>query len=170
LLLTGEPASTARIDLGDVSRPQLPVAVQEQVTLDQVKSEMLSGLRVLVVEDDPGIATDITDLVERAEGSVVGPVGSLQQARQVLKSEQPIDVAVLDVNLSDGDVTPVLEALRARRVGIVIYTGGNGLPPKLAERHPDLTVLQKPVQPGRLVGEIQRAHRDASGALPPPTD
>ena len=29
---------------------------------------MLNGLRVLVVEDDPAIATDISDLIERAGG------------------------------------------------------------------------------------------------------
>ena len=73
---------------------------------------MLSGMNVLVVEDDPTIAMDISDLIERAEGSVVGPVGSLREARQVVKGEQVIDAAVLDVNLADGNVTPVLEALR----------------------------------------------------------
>ena len=120
---------------------------------------MLNGLRVLVVEDDPAIATDISDLIERAEGEVIGPVGSLREARQTVKADHAIDAAVLDVNLSDGDITPVLESLRARRVGVVVYTGSAGLPSGVGERHPDIAVLQKPVQPGRLVGEIQRACR-----------
>ncbi len=123
---------------------------------------MLNGLRVLVVEDDPAIATDISDLIERAEGEVIGPVGSLREARQAVKTDQGIDAAVLDVNLSDGDITPVLEALRARKVGVVVYTGSAGLPSGAGERHPDVVVLQKPVQPGRLVGEIQRACRSVS--------
>ena len=122
---------------------------------------MLTGLRVLVVEDDPGIATDISDVVERAEGEVVGPVGTLREARELLKRNQAIDAAVLDVNLGDGEVTPVLEALRARKVGVVVYTGGDGPPPKVRERHPDLIILRKPAQPGRLIGEIQRARRGA---------
>ena len=125
---------------------------------------MLNGLRVLVVEDDPTIATDISDLIERAEGQVIGPVGSLREARQTVKADQSIDAAVLDVNLSDGDVTPVLETLRARKVGVVVYTGSGGLPSGVGERHPDIVVLQKPVQPGRIVGEIQRARRSASAA------
>lgn len=122
---------------------------------------MLNGLRVLVVEDNPTVATDISDLIERAEGEVLGPVGSLREARQMVKSEQAIDAAVLDVSLSDGDITPVLETLCARHVGVVVYTGGSGLPPGVGERHPDLVILQKPVQPGRIVGEIQRACRSA---------
>jgi len=121
---------------------------------------MLSGLRVLVVEDDPAIATDVADLIERAEGVVVGPVGSLQEARALIKGEA-LDAAVLDVNLSDGDVTPVLEALRARGVALVVYTGSDALPDGISERHPYLTVLKKPVQPGRLMAEIQRAVRGA---------
>jgi DNA-binding NtrC family response regulator len=125
---------------------------------------MLSGLHVLVVEDDPTIAADISDLIERAEGQVLGPVNSLREAQQLLRSGQFIDAAVLDVNLGDGEITPVLEALRSRKVGVVIYTGGAGLPPRVGERHPDLVVLQKPVQPGRLVSEIQRAHRNATVA------
>jgi DNA-binding NtrC family response regulator len=123
---------------------------------------MLNGLRVLVVEDDPAIATDISDLIERAEGEVVGPVGSLHEAKQTVKADQAINAAVLDVNLRDGDVTPVLESLRARKVGVVVYTGSAGLPSGVGERHPDIVVLQKPVQPGRLVGEIQRACRNVS--------
>ena len=121
---------------------------------------MLNGLRVLVVEDHPAIAMDIGDLIDRAGGEVVGPVGSLHEARQTVKADHAIDAAVLDVNLSDGDVTPVLESLRARKVGVVVYTGSAGLPSGVGERHPDIVVLQKPVQPGRLIGEIQRAcHR-----------
>ena len=123
---------------------------------------MLNGLRVLVVEDDSVVAMDIGDLIERAGGEVIGPVGSLREARQAVKADQAIDAAVLDVNLRDGDVTPVLEALRARKVGVVVHTGSTGLPSGLGERHPDVVVLQKPVQPGRLVGEIQRACRSVS--------
>ncbi len=69
-----------------------------------------------------------------------------------------MDAAILDVNLEDGDLTPVLEALRAQRVPVLVYTGGE-LPPKLRERHPDLIVLHKPVQPGRLLLELKRVRR-----------
>jgi ABC-type sugar transport system substrate-binding protein len=62
-----------------------------------------------------------------------------------------------------GDVTPVLEALRARGVPVVVYSAGS-LPPGVGERHPDLTVLRKQVQPGRLLGELQRAKRQSTRA------
>ena len=118
---------------------------------------LLSGMRVLVLEDDLVIATDVTDVIERAGGEVVGPFKSVKEAGRVAKTDT-FDVAVLDVNLVDGEVTPVLEALSARKIPMLVYTG-TGLPPKTADRHPDLTVLDKPVLPAKLLSEITKAHR-----------
>jgi hypothetical protein len=64
-------------------------------------------------------------------------------------------VAVLDVNVRDGAITPVLEALHARRIPTVIYTGG-ALPEDVRRRHPDLTVLSKPIRTARLIAELRR--------------
>jgi CheY-like chemotaxis protein len=118
---------------------------------------LLSGLRVLVVEDDPVTAIDISDMIERADGEVLGPVKSIKEAGRVAKSEA-FDVALLDANLSDGEVTPVLEQLHARKIPMLVYSGAS-LPPRTAERHPDLRVLTKPVLPAKLLGEIVKAHR-----------
>ena len=118
---------------------------------------LLAGMRVLVVEDDDIVATDVTDVIERADGEVVGPVKSIKEAGRVVKTDT-FDVAVLDINLADGEVTPVLESLYARKVPMLVYTG-TALPEGVARRHPDLTVLDKPVLPARLLGEIIKAHR-----------
>ncbi len=117
---------------------------------------MLSGLHVLVIEDDPTIALYLDDVIQRAEGTVIGPFSSLREARVFLRTAQQVDAAVLDVNLTDGEITPVLEALRARGTPVVIYTASADLPRRIADRHTDLLVLQKPVQPGRLVGELRK--------------
>jgi hypothetical protein len=55
-------------------------------------------------------------------------------------------------------VTPILEALHARKAPTVVYSGGE-LPDRIKVRHPELVVLRKPVLPGRLVAEILRARR-----------
>ncbi|MBM0207643.1 response regulator [Micromonospora sp. STR1s_5] len=117
---------------------------------------MLSGLHVLVVEDDPTIAMFLCDVIQRAEGTTIGPLSSLREARVFLGTTQQVDAAVLDVNLSDGDITPVLEALRARGTPVVIYTASTDLPQRVRDRHADVVVLHKPVQPGRLIGELRR--------------
>ncbi len=116
---------------------------------------MLSGFRVLVVEDEALVAEDLSDTIRKAEGVVVGPAATVREARAILKGGTAIDVAVLDVNVSDGTVTPVLEALRARHIPILVYTGRD-IPDDVRRRHPDLTVLTKPVRPARLIAELRR--------------
>jgi DNA-binding NtrC family response regulator len=118
---------------------------------------LLAGLRVLVVEDDPVTGIDITEVIEEADGEVVGPVRSIDEAARIAKTER-FNFAVLDVNLADGEITPILELLHARKIPMVVYTGSS-LPAGVARRHPDLATLRKPVLPARLLGEIAKAHR-----------
>src|SRR4051812_17966047 len=87
------------------------------------RGAMLAGCRVLVVEDEPLVAETITDLLTEAEGVPVGPAATVSEARRLIKECPSLNAALLDVNLSDGPVTPVLEALSARGIPTVIYTG-----------------------------------------------
>ena len=116
---------------------------------------MLSGYRVLVVEDEAIVAEDISEAIREAEGVVLGPFPGTREARDLLKRDSRVDVAVLDVNVRDGAITPVLEALHARHIPTVIYTGG-ALPEDVRRRHPDLTVLSKPIRTARLIAELRR--------------
>jgi DNA-binding response OmpR family regulator len=82
----------------------------------------LSGLRILVVEDDFLIAMDIKEAIERVGGQVVGPIGRLEQAQDLARREE-FDAAILDVKL-DGEVTfPLAEELLMRGVPIALATG-----------------------------------------------
>ena len=116
---------------------------------------MLSGYRVLVVEDEAIVAEDISEAIREAEGVVLGPCAGTREARDLLKRDSRVDVAVLDVNVRDGAITPVLEALHARHIPTVIYTGG-ALPEDVRRRHPDLTILTKPIRTARLIAELRR--------------
>jgi DNA-binding NtrC family response regulator len=117
---------------------------------------MLAGSRVLVVEDEALIAMSISAMLTDAEAVPVGPAASVREARQLIRDVAALDAAVLDVNLADGPVTPILEALSARGIPTVIYTGG-AVPKDVRHRHPDLVALSKPVLPARLIGELRKA-------------
>jgi CheY-like chemotaxis protein len=106
-------------------------------------------LLVLIVEDEPFIAFDLALSVEDAGGVVAGPVGSVREALALLSTTE-VAGAILDVHLSDRDVTPVAELLISRGVPIV-FQSGIGLPPALRARYPDLPVFSKPVISSRLV-------------------
>lgn len=76
---------------------------------------------------------------------------------QLLES-LPVDGAILDVNLIDGDVTPIVAVLTKRGVPIILQSGV-GLPSELSARFPHLTVYIKPCAPTRLIDELVRMLR-----------
>lgn len=104
---------------------------------------------ILIVDDEPFIALDLAMAVEDAGCLVVGPAGSVREALSLLEASR-VTAAILDVNLSDGDVTPVVEVLVTRGIPLIFQTGV-GLPPALKARYPDLLVYAKPVISERLV-------------------
>jgi len=111
----------------------------------------LKGVRILVVEDEPFIAFDLMMAIEEAGAVAVGPAATVAEALDFIGNEPP-EGAILDVNLPDGTVGPVLDAL-PRTVAVVVHTG-MGLPPELQARHPRLAVFSKPTEPAMLLRRI----------------
>ena len=120
---------------------------------------MLDGARILVAEDETLIAMDIADHLESFGAKVIGPASTLREGIRLASSEK-FDTALLDFNLFDGEVTPLLDALARGGVAIVVYTG-RGVPRDLMARHPRLTIVPKPAPMHRLIAELAAA-REAS--------
>lgn len=118
---------------------------------------MLKQQAIFIAEDEPFIALDLAFAVEDADGRVVGPAASVEEALELLE-KWPVDGAILDVNLIDRDITPVVALLAERGVPIILHTGV-GLPPELSARFPHLTVHIKPCTPTRLIDELARMLR-----------
>ena len=87
-----------------------------------MQDRTLAGLRVLVVEDEVMVALLVEDLLQSSGCDVVGPVGTVAEALDLLARER-IDGAVLDVNLGSDRVYPVADALRQLAVPFVFVTG-----------------------------------------------
>jgi len=101
----------------------------------------LSGLRVLVVEDEGVIAMLLEDMLETLGCEIAGSLARLEQAHTAA-STVSADVALLDVNLNGQPVFPVAATLVERGIPFVFSTGygPTGIPSHLAS-HP---VLSKP--------------------------
>src|SRR3712207_3309616 len=82
----------------------------------------LAGRRVMVVEDEFFLADDLAQALEKLGAEVVGPVPSKDKALAFLGAE-PLDAAVLDINLKGEAVFPVADALRQQGVPFVFATG-----------------------------------------------
>jgi DNA-binding response OmpR family regulator len=75
---------------------------------------------ILVAEDEFFLAAELTSVLEKAGYDVIAS-GEVQEVLDILKREHP-DAAVLDVNLSDGSVTPVAAVLKSMDVPFVLAT------------------------------------------------
>lgn len=83
---------------------------------------VLSGRRILVVEDEFLISAMLCDMLDDSAAIVVGPAPSLAEAMRLVE-ESPIDAAILDMNLNGQWSDPIAEALLARGIPFVFTTG-----------------------------------------------
>jgi CheY-like chemotaxis protein len=82
----------------------------------------LSGLRILIVEDDALVALNLQEFVESLGCSVVGPTGRLGEALAILEAEH-IDGAMLDINLHGEMVYPLAQRLAERQIPMLFCSG-----------------------------------------------
>lgn len=101
----------------------------------------LSGLSVLLVENNLIIAMDGEDILRRL-GAEVATAPSVAEAMEILAGRS-FDLALLDVNLGDETSFGIADRLAADGVPFVFATGyGEGI--AQANSHSDAPVLQKP--------------------------
>ncbi|HKY81619.1 MAG TPA: response regulator [Sphingobium sp.] len=83
--------------------------------------QKLAGKRILVVEDEYFIASDLTRALATEGAIVVGPVGDV--ARGLRLAENSLDAAILDVNLEGTMSYPIAERLAEESVPYMFLTG-----------------------------------------------
>ena len=113
---------------------------------------MLSQRRVLVAEDEIIIASELAAAVEEAGGEVVGPVTSVREGLALLGREA-VHAAILDVHLTDRDVTPIAEVLLQRGL-VVVFHSASPVPKTISERFGDVVLCPKPMQSDLVVFQL----------------
>jgi CheY-like chemotaxis protein len=83
--------------------------------------------RVLVVEDEPVVAMCLEDILEGLGYVPVGPAARLSEGL-MLAEREPLDAAILDINLAGERSTPIAEVLRDRGVPFA-FASGYGVAP-----------------------------------------
>jgi len=126
--------------------------------------ETLSGLEILIVEDEVLLRKQLTAQLERLGMDVTGAT-TLSVARQLL-SETSFDFALLDVNLPDGRGTDLLrDGAFGSNTGVVVMTGNGEIAGAVeAMRLGALDYLVKPFDPLELPLVINRVRRSKQNA------
>lgn len=93
-----------------------------------VMSKLLSGLRILVVEDEMLVLMEIQDMLGDLGCDSVIAAATNEQAIALIEA-QHFDAALLDLNLNGVRSYPVADALVARDIPFAFATGygGHGL-------------------------------------------
>jgi DNA-binding NarL/FixJ family response regulator len=114
--------------------------------------------RIMLVEDHLSFRQSLAFLLSREPDlEVVAQAGSLAEARQMLDSR--LDVAVLDLNLPDGNGRDLIGELRKRNAGIsVLVLSATIAPGHLEEvlKAGADAVLHKVASPPTIVEEVRR--------------
>jgi CheY-like chemotaxis protein len=114
-------------------------------------SELLSGRRILVVEDEMLILMMIEGILEDLGCKSVTGAATVKKAVALIEAET-FDAAMLDMNLGGEDSSRVADALSERGVPF-IYSTGNDRCGRSADSR-DHAVLYKPYQESDLIAAI----------------
>jgi DNA-binding NtrC family response regulator len=134
---------------------------------------MFGEAPILIAEDDPYQALDLSNALEDMAGRVVGPVSTVAEALFLLDMQHVV-AAIVDCHLSDRDAAPLSRRLTEKGVPFIFYTA-TPLPHVIGEACPEVPVLMKPLQPGAvltcLLDEIRKSQlqRAATAAARPLT-
>lgn len=82
----------------------------------------LYGHKLLLVEDNFLVAHDLLQMLQQMGCDVVGPAASVQDGIR-LAEDETITGAILDINLQDGDCSPIATKLKERNCPFFFVTG-----------------------------------------------
>lgn len=101
------------------------------------------GRKILIVEDEYYVATELRDKFADAGAHIIGPASSLAVAMQLISENPDIHGAVLDVNLSGEMVFPAADILIKLEVPFIFTTGYDRS--ALPVRFSDIRRCEKPL-------------------------
>jgi len=118
-------------------------------------SQAFAGRRVLIVEDESLVAMLLETILEDMGCVPVGPAATVDEGLQMATGEDPLDAALLDVNVAGRQVFPIAEALKARGVPFIFSTsyGEGGLPDEWRGQ----STLQKPFTESAVRDALMKA-------------
>lgn len=106
-------------------------------------------MQILIAEDEALIAMDLSMAAEDVGAEVVGPFQSAAEGLSAIAEARP-DSAILDVNLLDGEVFELADALQERGVPIVFHSG-HATVEQIRQRYPNAEFCAKPCSADAVV-------------------
>jgi DNA-binding response OmpR family regulator len=106
-----------------------------------------------VIEDAPLISMDIETTLNEVGCKVIGPAGTIDQARDLIGATK-LDAALVDVNLAGQSVEELASALTGKGVPFAFVTGYGR--DALPQQFRGAAMLSKPFQSNELIATVER--------------
>ena len=124
---------------------------------------LLSGRKILIVEDEAPIALDLTAAVQQAGGIVIGPVASVAAAHAAM-ADNRLDGALLDIRLRNETSFPLADVLAVLDIPFVFVSGlSSSLMPYTHRERP---LFDKPYEASEVISALARLIKAAPEAVP----
>jgi DNA-binding response OmpR family regulator len=130
------------------------VEIAMTTNTDHEWNARLTGLRVLVVEDDYFIADEICTTLREHGAQVLGPSPDIEHGLNLVRNND-IDCAVLDINLHGNLAYSLASELRQRGTPSIFATGYDGS--VLPSEFSGSVRLEKPVDLSALLQAVRAA-------------
>jgi|SRR5882672_7444771 DNA-binding NtrC family response regulator len=118
----------------------------------EADSSELNGLCVLVVEDSWDVGTGLKMLLESWGADVAGPAATTADAVRLVCERTP-DVALVDINLRDGEQSYCLiNQLHDQGIRVIVISGYADVSPAAGKA---AAILQKPIREDVLLASIR---------------
>jgi CheY-like chemotaxis protein len=111
-----------------------------------------SAPRIIVVEDEYLLASDLAYAFSLAGAEVVGIAGTVAGALRMIEDYRDLDGAALDMNLQGSIAGPVADALLARGIPFVITTGYDRR--QLGREYKHVRRFEKPFTASKVVAAL----------------
>lgn len=114
-------------------------------------TKLLSGRRVLVVEDEMMVLLNIEDMLADLGCATIFAAATVESALAIVAKER-VDFAILDVNLNGQKSYGIADALAPRGIPFVFSTGYSDK--RIEARFDDRPVLEKPYNEKELAAAL----------------
>jgi CheY-like chemotaxis protein len=123
----------------------------------------MSGLRIMVVEDDVVIALLFSEVLE-GMGHEVCAIESTQSAAVLAAARCKPELMIVDAQLREGSGVDAVDEIQLTGLVPHLFVTGNTL--KVQALKPDAVVIQKPFYEADLARGIERALDQAAASRP----
>lgn len=112
---------------------------------------LLTGRKILIVEDEAPIALDLASAVQQAGGIVIGPVASVAGAHAAM-ADNRLDGALLDIRLRNETSFPLADVLAVLDIPFVFVSGiSSALMPYTHRERP---LFDKPYEAAEVISAL----------------